>query len=168
MCTSWFFVGLRPNAVSELMARLVAMADKSYSSLLSLQPKAIAIAMIQILFNHRLVPCLYLQGVSLPRGLVPWTNQALVLLAAECGFDTWSWRWSPWAYNCFRARHATLIASKKSWEGGAFCSTSQAPSGWRTNYPCLHPYGPCVSPRSRLQCALTGGSMISVDSPNQL
>ena len=41
-------------------------------------------------------------------------------------------------YKCPLSKALNHICFVKSWEGCAFCSTSQAPSGW---YPCLHLYG---------------------------
>ena len=59
------------------------------------------------------------------------STQAVVLSAADSGFASWSW------HLCLWARHLTMIASEKSWEGTALCSESQALSG---RFPCLHPY----------------------------
>ena len=59
-------------------------------------------------------------------------TQAMVLSAAEFGLESRSWH----LLSTFWARHLlTINASKTSWEGSAFCSTSKAPSRW---YPCLH------------------------------
>ena len=58
-------------------------------------------------------------------------TQALVLSAAEGGFESHSRHLCPWA------RHWTITALS-TLSDSAFCSTSQAPSGW---YQYLHPYG---------------------------